>query len=555
MAVAGFYRRALPSPPAIEFASPQGKQLFIEALEGGTMDSFFKLISCYQTQSEPAYCGLASLAMVLNALAIDPGRTWKGPWRWFDDSMLDCCEPLVKIKEKGITFGKVACLAHCNAAKVETFRTNEITVDGFRRFVVSCNSSEDCYIISSYHRGTFKQTGSGHFSPIGGYHAGKDMVLILDVARFIYPPHWVPLELLWEAMNTIDEATGHHRGCTSYYFLTSINCIKCNFVGFMILSKLDKASSILYTLVLSFLSLFSLFFFPGCSVTSNLVVVTLQGKYSRLIFFLMYTCRHEGWSSVANYLSADVPHLLKSEDVKDVEEVLSVVFKSPPADLREFIEWVAEVRRQDDGGIVLSEEEKGRLSIKEEVLKQVRGTELFKYVTRWLISEISTCKGSFSGHNNELPEIASNVCCQGAKLFTGNFSSLDCMVFKKGGVKFLKSDGEKPVTVLSGTLFTDDSEQGVDILVPLSRTEASSLCDLDQNGCHGFHPSAGDVLTVLIFSLHQNTWSNIKDEKLQAEINSLVSIDNVPPLLQEEVLQLRRQLHFLTIDLGLASAS
>ncbi|KAG5232245.1 hypothetical protein OIU76_004910 [Salix suchowensis] len=496
MAVAGYYRRALPSPPAIEFASPQGKQLFIEALEGGTMDSFFKLISCYQTQSEPAYCGLASLAMVLNALAIDPGRTWKGPWRWFDDSMLDCCEPLVKIKEKGITFGKVACLAHCNAAKVETFRTNEITVDGFRRFVVSCNSSEDCYIISSYHRGTFKQTGSGHFSPIGGYHAGKDMVLILDVARFIYPPHWVPLELLWEAMNTIDEATGHHR-------------------GFMILSKLDKASSILYTL----------------------------------------TCRHEGWSSVANYLSADVPHLLKSEDVKDVEEILSVVFKSPPADLREFIEWVAEVRRQDDGGIVLSEEEKGRLSIKEEVLKQVRGTELFKYVTRWLISEISTCKGSFSGHNNELPEIAANICCQGAKLFTGNFSSLDCMVFKKGGVKFLKSDGEKPVTVLSGTLFTDDSEQGVDILVPLSRTEASSLCDLDQNGCHGFHPSAGDVLTVLIFSLHQNTWSNIKDEKLQAEINSLVSIDNVPPLLQEEVVQLRRQLHFLTIDLGLASAS
>lgn len=170
------------------------------------------------------------------------------------------------------------------------------------------------------------------------------------------------------------------------------------------------------------------------------------------------------------------------------------------------------------------------------MLKQVRGTELFKYVTRWLISEISTCKGSFSGLNNELPEIAANVCCQGAKLFTGNFSSLDCMVFKKGGVKFLKSDGEKPVTVLSGTLFTDDSEQGVDILVPLSRTEASSLCDLDQNGCHGFHPSAGDVLTVLIFSLHQNTWSNIKDEKLQAEINSLVSIDNVPPLLQEEVL-------------------
>lgn len=56
------------------------------------------------------------------------------------------------------------------------------------------------------------QTGTGHFSPIAGYHTGQDMALILDVARFKYPPHWVPLPLLWEAMNTIDESTGLLRG-------------------------------------------------------------------------------------------------------------------------------------------------------------------------------------------------------------------------------------------------------------------------------------------------------------------------------------------------------
>ena len=42
------------------------------------MEGFFKLISYFQTQSEPAYCGLASLSVVLNALSIDPGRKWKG---------------------------------------------------------------------------------------------------------------------------------------------------------------------------------------------------------------------------------------------------------------------------------------------------------------------------------------------------------------------------------------------------------------------------------------------------------------------------------------------
>jgi glutathione gamma-glutamylcysteinyltransferase len=42
------------------------------------MNGFFKLISYYQTQSDPAFCGLATLSVVLNALAIDPGRKWKG---------------------------------------------------------------------------------------------------------------------------------------------------------------------------------------------------------------------------------------------------------------------------------------------------------------------------------------------------------------------------------------------------------------------------------------------------------------------------------------------
>jgi glutathione gamma-glutamylcysteinyltransferase len=40
---------------------------------------------------------------VLNALAIDPGRTWRGPWRWFTDEMLDCCEPLEEIRKTGVS--------------------------------------------------------------------------------------------------------------------------------------------------------------------------------------------------------------------------------------------------------------------------------------------------------------------------------------------------------------------------------------------------------------------------------------------------------------------
>ena len=29
-------------------------------------------------------------------------RIWTGPWRWFNESMPDCCEPQERIKQKGI---------------------------------------------------------------------------------------------------------------------------------------------------------------------------------------------------------------------------------------------------------------------------------------------------------------------------------------------------------------------------------------------------------------------------------------------------------------------
>ncbi len=37
-------------------------------------------------------------------------------------------------------------------------------------------------------------------SPLGAYAADVDMVLLLDVARYKYPPHWVPAAALFDAM-------------------------------------------------------------------------------------------------------------------------------------------------------------------------------------------------------------------------------------------------------------------------------------------------------------------------------------------------------------------
>ncbi|KAG2450417.1 hypothetical protein HYH02_004919 [Chlamydomonas schloesseri] len=209
-----FYKRKLPSPPAIEFSCPEGRQVFQEALLDGTMSGFFKLMEQFNTQDEPAFCGLASLAMTLNALSIDPRRTWKGSWRWFHEAMLDCCRPLEAVKEEGITLYQASCLARCNGARVELvpYGAAGLSLERFRREVEAVCASGEEHIVVSYSRKAFLQTGDGHFSPIGGYHRGRDLVLVLDVARFKYPPHWVPLPMLYHAMSYVDKVTGRPRG-------------------------------------------------------------------------------------------------------------------------------------------------------------------------------------------------------------------------------------------------------------------------------------------------------------------------------------------------------
>ena len=45
-----------------------------------------------------------------------------------------------------------------------------------------------------------------------GYNKKENMILILDVARFKYPAHWVSLDSLWSAMLPIDPLTNSSRG-------------------------------------------------------------------------------------------------------------------------------------------------------------------------------------------------------------------------------------------------------------------------------------------------------------------------------------------------------
>ena len=221
-----YHKRTLPSS-LIALSSKEGKQLFREALQSGGMESFFPLSEQFVTQSEPSFCSLSSLAMVLNALRFDPKRIWKGAWRWVSEEMLQCesaevCgHSIERVKSDGMNFDEFAALAKCHGVTIHSYRASKVEKEyqSFKTKVieVSQNSDANQFIIVNFSRKHLGQTGIGHFSPIGGYHAAFDLALILDVARFKYPPYWVPLKQLWESMGEEDVHSRESRG----YFLVS----------------------------------------------------------------------------------------------------------------------------------------------------------------------------------------------------------------------------------------------------------------------------------------------------------------------------------------------
>src|SRR5262249_32452352 len=70
------------------------------------------------------------------------------------------------------------------------------------------------YLLTTFPRATLSDdnTGGGHFSPLAAYSGGGDALLVMDVARYKYPPFWVDTDLLWQAMATTDTSSGQHRG-------------------------------------------------------------------------------------------------------------------------------------------------------------------------------------------------------------------------------------------------------------------------------------------------------------------------------------------------------
>lgn len=143
---------------------------------------------------------------------MDPGRPWKGVWRWYAEEMLECCEtPLKMVLKNGVSLQQLEDLAICHGLSVKSNYYNS-DISDFKNAIDQTAKVSGKHLIVSFSRTSMGQTGEGHFSPIAAYHPIHDLALVLDVARFKYPPYWASLNQLHASMSSIDPLTGRSRG-------------------------------------------------------------------------------------------------------------------------------------------------------------------------------------------------------------------------------------------------------------------------------------------------------------------------------------------------------
>ena len=72
-----FHKRLMPSN-LTALSSRAGRRRFLEALSSDKAEAYLPLAEQFLNQSDPAYCGITTLAMILNACAVDPNVRWRG---------------------------------------------------------------------------------------------------------------------------------------------------------------------------------------------------------------------------------------------------------------------------------------------------------------------------------------------------------------------------------------------------------------------------------------------------------------------------------------------
>lgn len=205
----------------IGLTSPEGQSLLMGA---EASNDYFPLSIHFTTQVNPAYCGPATIAMVLNALNVPrpASKMTLGLGMFDQENIFTPAAAEVKPAKSivsppyGMTLNELGGVLAAHDLKVDVVHASDSDLDTFRAVAVAHLRDDDTFVLVNYLRKSIGQEKGGHISPLGAYDEDTDRFLILDVSRYKYPPVWVEAATLFDAMNTVDsDNAGKTRGYVS----------------------------------------------------------------------------------------------------------------------------------------------------------------------------------------------------------------------------------------------------------------------------------------------------------------------------------------------------
>jgi hypothetical protein len=218
------------------FESPEG----IKRLERSDAKvDFFPLANHFESQENKVYCGLASSAIVLNALRLDNPAITKpldntilskqdrkylpsglNPVfeRYTQNNLLGketkskeeiLGKPMAvngkKMADYGLQLRQLSSILTANGLDVVTrVADNSIDDEIIRKELIDNLKTPGDYVVVNFFRKTLGQGNIGHISPLGAYDKSSDSFLILDVNPNTSKWVWVNSSDLIAAMRTFD---------------------------------------------------------------------------------------------------------------------------------------------------------------------------------------------------------------------------------------------------------------------------------------------------------------------------------------------------------------
>ncbi|HEY8888459.1 MAG TPA: phytochelatin synthase family protein [Gallionella sp.] len=223
--VYAFSPPAFAQSPAALSISAHPAVVYWDSAEGKAMRArmpadadYWQLAPNFTAQITQSYCSVASAVTVLNSMPIaKPVDPTYAPYAYFTQSNFFTPEVVKVISPQtvlamGMTREEMAETVSREGVKAISIAGDTFSDESLRALLKKALGDDGQFVLANYYRATLGQVGGGHWSALAAYDAQSDSVLILDVAKYKYPPAWVSISLLRQAIATTDTVSNKTRG-------------------------------------------------------------------------------------------------------------------------------------------------------------------------------------------------------------------------------------------------------------------------------------------------------------------------------------------------------